>query len=182
MRRFCLLLCTALISTVAVAQSNVTDSQNLRALLDEVRQLRRDLQTTTVAAQRVQIVLYRLQLQDAAVTRAAKVVEDARVKVAALADDHAHVAASLEQGEEQRTRTQDAHERKVIEDEVLPQFKRRLEQVANDEQQWQGKLNEADTQLKLEQAKSDALRALLDQLDQALQNVGRKSESVSPPR
>lgn len=182
MRRFCLLFCTALISTVAVAQSSVTDSQNLRALLDEVRQLRRDLQTTTVAAQRVQIVLYRLQLQDAALARAAKLVEEARGTLAALATEHAHFAASLEQGEEQRKRTQDAHERKVIEEEALPQVKRRLEQLANDEQQWQGKLNEAETQLKLEQAKSDSLRVLLDQLDQALQNVGRKSESLSPPR
>jgi hypothetical protein len=51
-------------------QTTPSESQTLQALLLEVRQLRQDLQTTTVAAQRAQILLYRLQGQEAAVARA----------------------------------------------------------------------------------------------------------------
>jgi hypothetical protein len=53
-----------LASAVSFAQTASTDSQTLQALPAEVRQLRMDLQTTTVASQRVQIILYRLQLKD----------------------------------------------------------------------------------------------------------------------
>jgi hypothetical protein len=47
-----------LASTVSVGQTASPDSQTLQALLAEVRQLRKDLRTTTVASQRVQILLY----------------------------------------------------------------------------------------------------------------------------
>jgi hypothetical protein len=57
-------------STLCFGQTTPSESQTLQALLLEVRQLRQDLQTTTVAAQRAQILLYRLQGQEAAVARA----------------------------------------------------------------------------------------------------------------
>jgi hypothetical protein len=56
-------------STLCFGQTTPSESQTLQALLLEVRQLRQDLQTTTVAAQRAQILLYRLQGQEAAVAR-----------------------------------------------------------------------------------------------------------------
>ena len=57
-------------STACFGQTTPGDSQTLQALLLEVRQLRQDLQTTTIAAQRAQILIYRLQGQEAAVARA----------------------------------------------------------------------------------------------------------------
>ena len=181
MRRRFVLLWVVVISTLAQSQNTPTDSQNLRALLEEVRQLRRDLQTTTVAAQRVQIALYRLQLQEAAVTRVTKIVEEAGSKLAQLAAERKRVAAGLVQAEDQRNRSQDPRERKVIEEEVLPQIKRHLEQLTNEEQQWQAKENEAEGELRTGQAKLDALHVVLDQLDQALEHVGRKGEGTPPP-
>jgi hypothetical protein len=64
-------------------------------LLEEVRQLRRDVQTTTVAAQRVQIALYRLALQDAAISRATKLVEEAHAKLADLAWERKHTPVTV---------------------------------------------------------------------------------------
>jgi len=65
MHRSCLLILgLLLIATPVLGQSASTDSQTLQALLSEVRQLRHDLQTTTLAAQRAQILLYRLQGQE----------------------------------------------------------------------------------------------------------------------
>ncbi len=169
MRTRIALIAAMLLSTAAVAQNTPTDSQTLRALLDEVRQLRKDLQTTTVAAQRMQVVLYRLQLQDAAVARANAAVESTRASLMKVVEERKHFADEIQRMEDAREHTPDPQQMKAIE-EVLPQSKRRLEQLASDEQQWQGKVNDAESALRVEQAKVEALHATLDELDQALQN------------
>src|SRR5947199_9906508 len=85
MNRTCLLILgLLLIATPVLGQSASTDSQTLQALLSEVRQLRHDLQTTTLAAQRAQILLYRLQGQEAIVARASQRLDDARAKLAEI--------------------------------------------------------------------------------------------------
>ena len=175
MRRCFVLLAVVASSTLAFPQMTLTDSANLRALLEEVRLLRHDLQTTTVAAQRVQIALYRLQLQDAAVDRASSQAENARSRLADTVAERKRVAAQVEQLDDKAAHTEDAHERKMIEEEVLPDLKRSLERLAPEEQQGQAKVIEAENRLKAEQAKLDSLHALLDQLDQALQNIGREN-------
>ncbi|PYX86088.1 MAG: hypothetical protein DMG70_01530 [Acidobacteria bacterium] len=178
MHRLIFLLGVIVMSTSVLCQNSPTDSQNLRGLLEEVRQLRRDLQTTTVAAQRVQIALYRAQLQDAAVARMAKLVEEAHSKVIDLTAQRKRVATQIEQSEDQRNRTQDDNQRRQIEEEALPQLRGQLEVVTNEERQWRARANEAEGQLRVEQRKLDGLHALLDQLDQTLQNVGRKSDNT----
>jgi len=55
-----------------------------------------------------------------------------------------------------------------------------VERIAYDEDQQQARTNEAEGQLKAEQVKLDALHSLLDQLDQALENVGHRSASTAP--
>ena len=179
MRRSFVIVAVIICSVSGTCQSApAADSQTLKAMLEEIRLLRQDLQTTTVASQRVQIVLYRLELQDAAVSRATKLVEEAHSKLAEFATERTRVSADMQHANEQKDATQDAHERKVIEGEVLPQLKQHLERIAHDEEQWQAKSNDAEGQLKTEQTKLDALHNLLDELDHALQNVGRSSSSV----
>ena len=58
MKRLPLLPLALLFSTTAFAQTNSNDSDTLKSLLSEVRLLRQDLRTTTVAAQRAQILVY----------------------------------------------------------------------------------------------------------------------------
>src|SRR5258708_29002378 len=81
-----LVLSLLLSSTACFGQTTPGDSQTLQALLLEVRQLRQDLQTTTIAGQRAQILIYRLQGQEAAVTRAAQRLDEAREKLARIQD------------------------------------------------------------------------------------------------
>src|ERR1700746_1322256 len=76
-------------------QTTTGDSQTLQALLSEVRQLRQDLQTTTIAGQRAQILIYRLQGQEAAVARASQRLDEARDKLARSQDERKHVAADV---------------------------------------------------------------------------------------
>jgi hypothetical protein len=73
-----------LFPTACFGQSNSSDSQTLQALLLEVRQLRQDLQTTTIAGQRAQILIYRLQGQEAAVARVSQRLDEAREKLARI--------------------------------------------------------------------------------------------------
>ena len=181
MRRLFLVTAILAVSTLALSQSSQTDSPTLRALLEEVRLLRQDLHTTTVAAQRVQIALYRVQLQDAAVARAARLVEEAHSKLTGLAADHMHWVAAIEQSERQRDQAQDFQQRRQIEEEAIPQAKKFLERTSYDEEQQQARTNEAESQLKAEQVKLDALHSLLDQLDQALENVVHKTASTTQP-
>jgi len=181
MRRLLLVTAILAVSTVALSQSNQSDSQTLRSLLEEVRLLRQDLHTTTVAAQRVQIALYRLQLQDAAVARAARLVEEAHSKLTELAAQHKDRVTAVELSERQRDQTQDLQQRRQIEEEALPHLKKSVERIAYDEQQQQqARTNEAEGQLRAEQVKLDALHSLLDQLDQALENVGHRTASTTP--
>src|ERR1022692_2095306 len=63
------------------AQTPSPDTQALQALVVEMRQLRQDLQATTIVTQRVQIVIYRLQMQPAFVTSAASRCEDSRTSL-----------------------------------------------------------------------------------------------------
>src|SRR3977135_3164759 len=87
-------------STTCFGQTTPGDSQTLQALLLEVRQLRQDLQTTTIAAQRAQILIYRLQGQEAAVARASQRLDEAREKLARTQDVRKHVAAEVKQTED----------------------------------------------------------------------------------
>jgi uncharacterized membrane protein len=68
-----------LVSTSAFAQSS--DAQTLQAILQELRELRQDLQGTTAVAQSVQILLYRLQLQDDVIKKATQRHDQTAAKV-----------------------------------------------------------------------------------------------------
>ena len=180
MRRFVLWLSMCVLPFAAWSQNSATDSQNLRALLEEMRQLRRDLATTTVAAQRVQIALYRLQLLDAAVARATKPVEEAHGRLSDLAAQRQRLADDTKKAENLRKRSQDAHEVRVIEEEALPEMKRHDERLAGEEQHWQAQATEAEARLRVEQAKLDSLHDLLDKLEQALESVASRNTITDP--
>src|SRR5258707_2601488 len=77
-------LAPLLFSTACLGQTTPNDSQTLQSLLLEVRQLRQDLQTTTIAGQRAQILIYRVQGQEAAVARASQRLDEARDKLAKI--------------------------------------------------------------------------------------------------
>jgi L-2-hydroxyglutarate oxidase LhgO len=167
LRFFFLVLALLLISPAAFGQTTSTDSQTLQALLDEVRQLRKELRTTTVAAQRVQILLYRLQIQEAVVARAEQRVAEAHSTLAQTHSEQKHFASEIKLSEDAQDKTQNPADRKAIE-EMLPRLKERLESLNDTEQQLQVKATEAELELKAEQSKRTALQDELDLLDKSL--------------
>jgi hypothetical protein len=157
-----------LTSAALVAQSN--DSQTLQAILQEVRQLRNDLAGTTIAAQRVQILLYRLQLQGDAVKSAAQRHDQTVAKVndaqrARL--DAANVLRTVE--EKLASLGGNDSQRPVIEAQVS-EMKRRVEMWSHDESDRRVAEIAADSDLKREQATMADLQQRLDELERQLQS------------
>ena len=117
-----------LIATAAGAQTASPDILALQALVTEIRQLRQDMQATTIATQRVQIVLYRLQTQTALVTRASSRLDDARSSLGNAQSDKKTIADRVPQMEESIKSVQDPKERKNMED-MLVGTKMQLERL-----------------------------------------------------
>ena len=176
MHRSCLFIPVLLLIAAPVfGQSTSTDSQTLQALLAEVRQLRHDLQTTTIAAQRAQILLYRLQGQEAAVTRASQKVDDARARIAETQSNRSKLTSDIKRHEDfVSTTEQSPAERKQVE-EVLTQLKGKLASLENEEQQRQTREMEAEDQLRTERAKLGELQDQLDRLEKVLESTNRQS-------
>src|SRR5580693_4067332 len=82
-------------------QKPAKEPDTLQALMLEVHQLRQDIEAMTVASQRVQIALYALQMQDAAVARAAQRLDSARDRRSG-AEAHRDRTASAIQGLEDK--------------------------------------------------------------------------------
>jgi chromosome segregation ATPase len=175
MNRYCLLvLAFLLVSPATFGQTSSTDSQTLQALLAEVRQLRRDLRTTTIAAQRVQILLHRLQGQEAAVALVQRRVDEARATVAQTQSEQKRVASDIKRIEDLQSNSQNLseRERKDLED-LLPQLKERLASQQSAEQQWLVKQADAEQDLRTEQTKLNELQDQLDRLEKSLENSYR---------
>jgi len=168
--------------TPCFGQTTPSESQTLQALLFEVRQLRQDLQTMTIAVQRAQILLYRSQGQEAAVARASQRLDGARERLAAIQDQRGAPtqrepwAADIKRQEDFLSNTENPPaQRKEIEDGLPPQ-KTRLESLKNEEQQRQTQEIEAEQQLRAEEVRLSDLRDQLDRLDKALESAAHKPD------
>jgi hypothetical protein len=169
-----------LLAAPCPGQTGQSDSQVLQALLSEVRQLHQDLQTTTITAQRTQILLYRLQGQEAAVARASQRLDEAREMHAGAQAERKQLAAEIKEHEELIGNMQvPAAQRKVLEDR-LPQEGARLETFEAQERQEQTREIEAQQQLRTEEATLAELRDQLDRLDKSLENTHRRLGARSP--
>ena len=180
MHRSCLLIPVFLLIPAPIyGQSSSTDSQTLQALLAEVRQLHHDLQTTTIAAQRAQILLYRLQGQEAIVARASQRLDDARARLTEVQSNRTKLTADIKKYEELVSQTENSPtDRKQIED-LLPQLKAKLTALENEEQQRQTREIEAEDELRTERAKLGELQVQLDRLEKILEGSGQQS-AINP--
>src|SRR5882724_4838140 len=155
MHRSCLLIPVLLFIPAPVfGQSASTDSQTLQALLVEVRQLRHDLQTTTIAAQKV---------------------DDARARIAETQSNRTKLTSDIKRHEDFVNTTENSPaDRKQVE-EVLTQLKEKLALLENEEQQRQTREIEAEDQLRTERAKLGELQDQLDRLEKVLESTNRQS-------
>jgi len=156
---------------LALCQTTVTDSQTLQALLAEVRQLRQELRTSSIAAQRAQILIFRVQAQQTVVTRISQRVDNERSRLTQNQSEQRRFTTAIKRLEDLRVRQTD-NERKPT-DEQLAQMKIRLEQLSSEEQESQPQKIEIEEELRVEQTKLAQLHDELDRIDKLLEQASR---------
>lgn len=168
----CLLLLLFYSPAFGQSSSTSTDSQTLQELLREVRELRQDLRTVTVASQRAQILLSRVQAQQTAVTEAQKEVDEAHSQTNQTERRSRQIQNQIKYYTDQdnEDRTPNAVERQNIEQNVA-RLNAILEQSHGDEAKMQADEMQAKDKLQFEQSKLDALQSELDQIDRTLANL-----------
>jgi chromosome segregation ATPase len=155
-----------------LCQTPAKEPDTLQALLVEVHQLRQSIEAMTVASQRVQIALYALQMQDAAVARAAQRMDDARNKRTGAEANRDHTASAIQGLEEKlASGTPPQSEAKELQG-VLSQLKSEITQQTAAVQTCQAVEAEAVSQLRNEQAKLGDVQDRIERLDKTLEKLG----------
>jgi len=155
------------------APSASTDSQTLQALLAEIRQLRLELRSAAVAAQRAQILIYRVQAQQAVVTRLSQRVDNDRSRLTQNQSEQKRFASAIKHLEELRDNQSEAERKEKQTDGELASMKMRLEQLNNEEQEILPQKIELEDELRVEQTKLAQLHDELDRIDKALEQTAR---------
>jgi chromosome segregation ATPase len=173
MRPALFVLCFLFLSASGLSQSTQStpnEPEGMRALVAEVRLLRKDLQATNGHALKAQVLLYRLQVQEATVSRVSQNLNDLRSSIAATQERQRNLMATIK------------HFEKLVDDSDTPPAQRKdsegeisvlkteLEGLTAEEQQRQTAKIEAEEQLRTEQAKLSALEDRVDRLEKELDN------------
>ena len=153
-----------LLSYTIYAESS--DSLTLQTLLQELRELRQDMQGIAILAQRVQLLLYRTQLQEEIRKRAAERFDQAKMAVKQLELQHTETVNNI------RTVQEEAAKHPGSEVQIR-YFKIQLETLIPLESQSRTEEISAGLDLKAEQARLADLQHQLDRLEQ--QQIGRAS-------
>jgi chromosome segregation ATPase len=162
------LLAAVLISTaIAHAQTQSSDSQTLKALLDEVRQLRQDLKANAALGQRSQLLISRLQVQQDAVDKAAQRLENARAELGKSVEQRKDFSQTIKYLENQPANGSSSGESNGKAAEIA-RLKSGLEKLFPEEQERQAAVTTCEDQLRAEQSKLAAIQDELDQMDKAL--------------
>jgi chromosome segregation ATPase len=160
------------LAAATFGQATSSDSQTLRALLSEVRELRQTLQVSLGRIQSAQILLSRLQIQEVAVTRASQHLDDVRSKLAEVRVVMRSEAAEIKHFEDETPNGENAAQV----EEALKRAKSDLEASTNLEQQRQATETEAEEQLRTEQDKLNSLETQLDELVRNMDNASEPSD------
>ena len=162
---------TLLIASTALCQTSLNETNTLQSLLTEVHQLRLDIEAMTVASQRVQIVLYQLQIQDAAVGRAAQRLDNTHNRCVGVEGSRQRLTADiarfqnvLDSGTLQENQVKDIQSN-------VTNLKTNLESQTAEAQACQLTEAEASGQLQREQSKLTELQDRIERLDDSLKKV-----------
>jgi hypothetical protein len=118
-RTVVLAVSSLLLSSVAVCQSPACpETETMQSLLTEVRQLRQDLQTVSVAARKAQILIYRLYVQEAIVRNVSENLNSTKNALDGMRMSREYQREQLKQFEERMESSEDPSKRKQMEDMI----------------------------------------------------------------
>jgi hypothetical protein len=180
MRRKVLLtfLCFAIPGS-AMGQAIPSDSQTLKSLLSEVRELHKELRSSLAKMQKAQILLIRWQTQQSAVEHASQRLDDARTKLAGEQDHQRHIALDSKRVEDELSAEQIPAQQKVLQDQadrIKADFETSTKMVDQDQQAQ----IDCEQKLRNEQDKLDALDAELDDIVKSM--GGADGQPAGAPR
>ncbi len=173
MRPALFVLCFLFLSVPGLSQSTQctpNEPEGMRAFVAEVRLSRKDLQATNGHALKAQVLLYRLQVQEATVSRVSQNLNDLRSSIVTMQERQRNLMATIK------------HFEKLVDDSDTPPAQRKdaegeisvlkaeLEGLTAEEQQRQTAKIEAEEQLRTEKAKLSALEDRVDRLEKELDN------------
>jgi hypothetical protein len=160
-------LCAVLVIVTASALAQTTSDGTVQALLLEVRQLRQALEKSTLVVPKIQMTLQRMQTQQESVNRAAKELEEVRVRLAKTDAEGVNLASELKSLEFEIGREQDASRRAVLENQVK-RLKTIMEQPRTVDSQLRAREGELSGRLRLEQVKLEEMNDKLNALERML--------------
>ena len=176
-RAFWLIVVLFGIPATAFGQSDWSDSQTPHALLAEVRALRQDLLSSIARVQKGQILLSRLQAQQANVNAASDRLNTARGRLTDAQDQQKHSVATIKQLEDALNAEESIPQQKQLRD--MPNHsKSELEEWTTREQQQETVVIEAEQQLRSEQDKLTRLETQLDALVRSLENPAHSTANL----
>ncbi len=143
------------------------DAQIGQALLREIHALREELQGTAALIQRVQIAMYRLGVQSGIKDRASQALDQVRAECKGVEFQKQMHARQVEQAENRKRDARDPAERAAAE-QLLEQIEVNRAWMLTQDSRCPEAETQAESQLRLEQAKFQDLEQVLDRPDRAL--------------
>jgi TolA-binding protein len=151
--------------TIAGVAAETGDSQTLRLLLIEVRQLRQLLQRANLNSYRTQVLIERLRVQQGRVDRLLGELEQLRLEALDEKMSEPNIAEFTREQENQISREPDPTRRSEME----AVYKSLKNQIAQREQQRRERETELTIRLQTEQARLNELNDRLDALERELE-------------
>ena len=139
------------------------DRQVLRALLDEMRQLRLALQRSNAVNHRLQITVERLRLQQGRADSIARSLENVRSRITDLKTARPQMEEQIKYAEEVMARATEQNRREEIEHQ-LKEMKARLVSWARDEEQLRERETALVSEFQIEQSKLTELNGQLESM------------------
>jgi chromosome segregation ATPase len=147
--------------------SREDEKQVLKALLDEIRQLRMALQRSNTLNHRLQITVERLRLQQGRVDSVARSLENARSRITDLRSARPQMEEQIKYAEEALTPALEQNRRNEIEREVK-EMKARLASWSREEEQLREREAALTSELQGEQNKLNELNSQLENMVRTL--------------
>jgi chromosome segregation ATPase len=155
----------------STAETRPADEETLlRALLDEVRQLRVVLQRTTVVTQRFQSTLERVRSQQARVDVLTREIEGVRLQLSNTEFARKQSEERAKELEERLSQEQDARLHAALESQSR-EFSRTLNLQAAQEERQREREAQLTAQLQIEQLKLGEINSRLDSLERELADL-----------
>jgi chromosome segregation ATPase len=170
---------SALMSSMCVAQTAPSETQTLQALLVEVRAMHRDFVSSLARMQASQILLSRLQTQQAELNHASQRLNDTRLRLSQAQDEERHDSVDLERFEDELSSTSDEVKKtQLIENRNHARASITALHITENERATAEA--DAEQQLSREQETFDDLDTQLNEIVEQMQKSNIQSRSVTP--